>query len=203
MPVDAEVPRSATLCSSRFGIDSPSTRTPAARHLVDEAAALLVGAGDQIEQSRVQHHRREQLTAGLEHLDVGRAEVARFTVCTTSTPIVTSRTTSGAAISDAKRSSPVSGKNLKLGCCWACSTASGEPVSATSPTRPSPTARWTRPIGFRCEPLGRAQRELLALGLRQVDRAHVGVESLGDPVDDVAQRLGEIVRTGHDPGDVG
>jgi len=44
---------------------------------------------------------------------------------------------------------------------------------------------------------------VLAFGLRQVDRADVRVESLGDAIDDVAQRLGEIVRPGDDPGDVG
>ena len=58
------------------------------------------------------------------------------------------------------------------------------------------------PDRFGGEPLGRAQREALALGLRQVDRAHVGIETLGDPIDDVAQGLREVVRTRDDPGDV-
>ncbi len=57
--------------------------------------------------------------------------------------------------------------------------------------------------GFGRETPGGAQCESLALGLGQVDRAHVRIEPLGDTVDDIAQRLGEIVRTRHDPGDVG
>ncbi|RIL07281.1 MAG: hypothetical protein DCC71_03515 [Proteobacteria bacterium] len=56
---------------------------------------------------------------------------------------------------------------------------------------------------LRRQPLGGAQREALALGLGQVDGADVGIEAFGDAVDDVAQRLGQVVRTSDDAGDVG
>jgi len=39
--------------------------------------------------------------------------------------------------------------------------------------------------------------------VREVDRSDVRIESLGDQVDDVGQRLAEIVRTRHDLRDVG
>ncbi len=63
------MPRSATLRSWRGG-RVPVSGIAGARHLVDEAPALRIGRGDQIEQARVQHHRRKELTAGLEQLDV-------------------------------------------------------------------------------------------------------------------------------------
>ena len=72
-----------------------------------------------------------------------------------------------------------------------------EPDEALADREMNPTDRFGR------ETPRRAQRELRAVGLDQIDRADVGIESLGDPIDDVAERLGEIVRTGHDPGDVG
>jgi hypothetical protein len=59
------------------------------------------------------------------------------------------------------------------------------------------------PDGVGGQALGCAQRQALAVGLGQVDGADVGVEALGDAVDDVAQRLGQIVRAGDDAGDVG
>ena len=77
MPVAAPVPRSSTLVSWR-GVRIARDGHARARHLVDETPALVVGAGDQLEQTRVQHDRREQLAAGLEHLDVGGTEVARI-----------------------------------------------------------------------------------------------------------------------------
>ena len=38
---------------------------------------------------------------------------------------------------------------------------------------------------------------------RQIDGAGVGVEALGDQIDDVAERLVEVVRSRDDLGDVG
>ena len=72
------IPRSSTFVLGsrlrRLGRD----RHAGARELVDmKRARSLVGTGDQVEQPRVHHDRREQLATGLEQLDVGRAEAPR------------------------------------------------------------------------------------------------------------------------------
>jgi hypothetical protein len=51
--------------------------------------------------------------------------------------------------------------------------------------------------------VGGREREQLEVGLDEVDRARVGVEPLADQVDDVAQRLVQIVRARDDLSDVG
>jgi hypothetical protein len=43
---------------------------------------------------------------------------------------------------------------------------------------------------------------VLEVGVGQIDGADVGVEALGDQVDDVVQGLGQVVGSGDDPGDV-
>jgi hypothetical protein len=44
---------------------------------------------------------------------------------------------------------------------------------------------------------------MASVRLAQVDGADVGVEPLGDEVDDVLERLVQVVRARDDPGDVG
>jgi hypothetical protein len=48
----------------------------------------------------------------------------------------------------------------------------------------------------------RGEHELAKVRSAQVDGADVSVEPLGDEIDDVAQRLAEIVGAGDDPGHV-
>ena len=105
---DARAPRRS---GARRGRPAPA-RTPDARELGDDPALRPPRSRPTSASScAFITTGRDQLRAGLEQLDVrARRSGARSTVCTTSTPIVTPRTISGAAISDRKRSSPVSGK---------------------------------------------------------------------------------------------
>ena len=48
----------------------------------------------------------------------------------------------------------------------------------------------------------RAQGETVEVGAAQAQRAHVGVEPLGDQIDDVVQGLAQVVRARDDLGDV-
>jgi hypothetical protein len=59
------------------------------------------------------------------------------------------------------------------------------------------------PDGFLMESDRRLEGQIVERGAGQVDRAHVGVETLRDEVYHVAQSLVEIVRSGDDLGDIG
>ena len=56
--------------------------------------------------------------------------------------------------------------------------------------------------GFRVQALGGGQRQVTQIDAGQIHRADVGVEPLGDEIDDVSQRLVEVVGARDDLGDV-
>jgi hypothetical protein len=49
----------------------------------------------------------------------------------------------------------------------------------------------------------RLQREFIRGRIGQIERARIGVESLGDELDDISQGLTETVRSRNDLGDIG
>ena len=56
---------------------------------------------------------------------------------------------------------------------------------------------------FLVEPDRRLERQVGQLGTAQVQRTRVGIQSLGDQLDDVIQRLAEVMRSRNDLGDIG
>jgi hypothetical protein len=49
---------------------------------------------------------------------------------------------------------------------------------------------------------GGSEQQVLEIGLRQVDRADVGVQALGDEIDDVVQGLAQVVGARDDSGNI-
>ena len=84
----------------------------------------------------------------------------------------------------------------------ASATTCGCSRSATSPASPSVMRMRTRPTLSGRRPIGRREHEVRAIGLEQVDRAHVGLEPPLNFVDDVGERLRWISLRRNQPADL-